>query len=178
MTEVDFLFPYCGISVKVVTYDRLLQSLNPLKTHPYKSTASLHSDLPPSNHQPTDTTKYPPYISFSVSQGCTVQRLKISIEHVTIFSVNIFLKVLLTWNFHQMSVTYKHMHTYKENKTNSSEIKLCNNWMAPLEIYLLRKMVMCSILILRMSQAGKRCMSQAGKKNNWLFQLYHNFKKV
>ncbi len=30
---------------------------------------------------------------------------KICIEHVTIFSVNIFLKVLLTWNFHQMSVT-------------------------------------------------------------------------
>ncbi len=34
------------------------------------------------------------------------------------FSVTIFLKVLLTWNFHQMSVTTQAIHTYKENKTN------------------------------------------------------------
>ncbi len=38
---------------------------------------------------------------------------KISIEHVTI----LFLKVLLTWNFHQMSVIQV-IHTYKENETN------------------------------------------------------------
>ncbi len=40
-----------------------------------------------------------------------------------LFSVNIFLKMLLTWNFHQMSVTTQVIHAYKEKK--SSEIKLC-----------------------------------------------------
>ncbi len=34
------------------------------------------------------------------------------------FSVNMFLNVLLTLNFHQMMVTTQVIHKYKENKTN------------------------------------------------------------
>ncbi len=43
------------------------------------------------------------------------------------FSVNIFLKVLLTLNVHQMSVTTQVIHTCKENKTNKfRNYVMCN----------------------------------------------------
>lgn len=41
---------------------------------------------------------------------------KISIEHITYFWSNIFLKVLLAWHSHQSSVTTQSIHTCKEIK--------------------------------------------------------------
>ncbi len=51
-----------------------------------------------------------------ISEQITNTAGKISIEHFTILPVNMFLKVLLTWNVHQMLVTTQVIHTYKENK--------------------------------------------------------------
>ncbi len=47
-----------------------------------------------------------------------IQRVKQVLNTSPFFPVNLFLKVLLTWNYHQMSVTTKVIHTCKENKIN------------------------------------------------------------
>ncbi len=47
-----------------------------------------------------------------------IQRVKYISTTSTFFSVNIFLKMLLTWNYHQMSITTQAIHTYKDNNTH------------------------------------------------------------
>ncbi len=81
-----FFFPYCDIWVKVVTYDRFLQSLNPLKTIPFFTINCKLSFRSASIQSTTNWQNQVPTLHFFfcfTMMYCTAG--KIGIGHVTIF---------------------------------------------------------------------------------------------